>query len=49
MNFFIFDCLTLNIKLFTFKLFDVNFLFSKYHVSRKQKRTAVYGLMDVRP
>ena len=47
-NLFIFDCLTLNIKLFIFKLLDVNFLFSK-NVFRKQKRTAVYGLMDVRP
>ena len=46
---FIFNCLTLNIKLFIFKLFDVKFLFSENHVFRKQKRTAVYGLMDARP
>ena len=48
-NSFIFNCLTLNIKLFIFKLFDVKFLFSENHVFRKQKRTAVYGLMDARP
>ena len=39
-NSFIFNCLTLNIKLFIFKLFDVKFLFSENHVFRKQKRTA---------
>ena len=43
------NCLTLNIKLFIFKLPDVKFLFSVNHVFRKQKRTAVYGLMDARP
>ena len=43
-NSFIFNCLTLNIKLFIFKLFDVKFLFSENHVFRKQKRTAVYGV-----
>ena len=48
-NLFIFNCLTLNIKLFIFKLFDVTFLFSENHVFRKQKRTAVYGVMDVHP
>ena len=48
-NLFIFNCLTLNIKLFIFKLFDVKFLFSKNHVFRKQKRTAVYGVMDACP
>ena len=48
-NLFIFNCLTLNIKLFIFKLFDVTFLFSENHVFRKQKRTAVYGVMDARP
>ena len=48
-NLFIFNCLTLNIKLFIFKLFDVKFLFSENHVFRKQKRTAVYGVMDARP
>ena len=48
-NSFIFNCLTLNIKLFIFKLFDVKFLFSENHVFRKQKRTAVYGVMDARP
>ena len=46
---FIFNCLTLNIKLFIFKLLDVEFLFSENHAFRKQKRTAVYGLMDARP
>ena len=40
MNLFIFNCLTLNIKLFIFKLFDVKFLFSKNHVFCKQRRTA---------
>ena len=48
-NSFIFNCLTLNIKLFIFKLFDVKFLFSENHVFPKQKRTAVYGVMDARP
>ena len=48
-NSFIFNCLSLNIKLFIFKLFDVKFLFSENHVFRKQKRTAVYGVMDARP
>ena len=48
-NLFIFNCLTLNIKLFIFKLFDVKFLFSENHAFRKQKRTAVYGVMDARP
>ena len=38
-----FNFLTLKIKLFIFKLFDVKFLFSKNHVFRKQKRAAVYG------
>ena len=45
----IFNCLTLNIKLFIFKLFDVKFLFSENHVFCKQKRTALYGVMDTRP
>ena len=45
-NPFIFNCLTLNIKLFIFKLFDVKFLFSENHVFSKQTRTAVYGVMD---
>ena len=45
-NSFIFNCITLNMKLFIFKLFDVKFLFSENHVFRKQKRTAVYGVMD---
>ena len=48
-NLFIFNCLTLNIKLFIFKLFEVKFLFSENHVFRKQKRTAAYGRMDGRP
>ena len=50
MNLFIFNCLILTIKLFIFKLFDVKFLFSEnLHVFHEQKRTTVYGLMDVRP
>ena len=49
LNSFIFYCLILNIKLFIFKLFDVKFLFSENHVFPTQKRTAVYGVMDVRP
>ena len=48
-NSFIFNCLILNIKFFIFKLFDVKCLFSENHVFRKQKRTAVYGVMDTRP
>ena len=39
-NLFIFNCLTLNIKLLIFKLFDVKFLFSESHVFRKHNRTA---------
>ena len=48
-NSFIFHCLTLNIKLFIFKLFNVKFLFSENHAFRKQKRTVVYGVMNARP
>ena len=48
-NLFIFNCLTLNIKLFLFKLFDIIFLFSENHVFCKQKRTAVYEVMDAHP
>ena len=48
-NSLIFNCLTLSIKLFIFKLFDVKFLFSENHVLRRQERTAVYGVMDLRP
>ena len=48
-NLFILNCLTFDIKLFIFKFFNVKFLFSENHVFRKQKRTAVYGLMDARP
>ena len=48
-NLFIFNCVTLDIKLFIFKFFNVKFLFSENHVFRKQKRTAVYGVMDTRP
>ena len=48
-NSFIFNCLTLNKKLFFFKLFDVKFLFTENHVFHKQKRTVVYGVMDARP
>ena len=48
-NLFLFNCLALNIKLFIFKLFDVKFLFSENYVFRKQKRTAVYRVMDARP
>ena len=43
-HFFVFNCLTLNIKLLIFKLFDVKFLFSENHAFRKQKRTAVKEL-----
>ena len=46
LNSFMVNCLTLNIKLFIFKLFDVKFLFSENHVFRKQKRTAVFGVME---
>ena len=46
-NLFILNCLTLNIKLFIFKLFGVKYLCPKNHVFRKQNKTAVYGLMDV--
>ena len=45
-NSLIFNCLTSNIKFYIFELFDVKFLFSKNPVFRKQKRTAVYGVMD---
>ena len=48
-NSFIFNCLALNITLFIFKLFDVKFFSSENHFFRKQKRTAVYGVMDARP
>ena len=48
-NSFIFNCLTLNIKLFIFKVFEVKFLFSENHVFRKQKRKTVYGVMDACP
>ena len=48
-NSFIFNCLTLSIKLFIFKFFDVKFLLSENHVFHKQKRTAVYVVMDARP
>ena len=48
-NLFILNCLTWNIKLFIFKLFDVKYLFSKNHVCCKQKKMTVYGLMDARP
>ena len=48
-NSLIFNCLTLNIKLFIFKLSDVKFLFSENYVIRRQERTAVYGVMDLRP
>ena len=46
-NLFFFNGLTLNIKLFIFKLLDVKFLFSKNHVFCKQKQIAIYGVMDV--
>ena len=48
-NLFILSCLTLNIKLFIFKLFDIKFLFSKNRAFCKQSRTTVYGLFDPRP
>ena len=38
-NLLSFNCLTLNTKLFIFKLPDVKFLFSKNRVFYKQKRT----------
>ena len=41
-----FNSFTLNLKLFTLKLFDVKFLFSKNHIFWKHKRAAVYGLTD---
>ena len=43
-NLFIFNCLTLSIKLFIFKLFDIKFLFSENHVFRNQKRTVFMDL-----
>ena len=46
-NSFIF--LTLNIKIFIFKLFEVKFLFSENHVFRKKRRTDVDGVVDARP
>ena len=46
-NSFIF--LTLNIKIFVFKLFEVKFLFSENHVFRKKRRTDVDGVVDARP
>ena len=39
-NLFIFNCLTLNIKLFIFKMSDVKFLFSENHIFCQQKKTA---------
>ena len=48
-NLFIFNCVTLDIKLFIFKFFNVKSLFSENHVFRKQKITAVYGVMDTHP
>ena len=45
-NLFIFNCLALNIELFIFTFFDVNFFFSEKHVFCKQKRMAVYVLMN---
>ena len=36
-------------KIVLLQVFDVKFLFSQNHVFRKQKRTAVSGLMDARP
>ena len=41
--------INLFIKFFIFKLLDVKLLFSENHVFCKQKRTAVYGVMDERP
>ena len=49
MNSFIFNSLTLHIKLFIFKLVDVKFLSLENHVFRKQMRTAVCGVIDARP
>ena len=49
LNIYLFNCLTLNIKLLIFKLFGVKFLLSINHVFHKQKKTAIYKAMDVRP
>ena len=48
-NSLIFSCLTLNIKLFVFKLFDLKCLFLENHVYCKEKSMAVYGVMGTRP
>ena len=42
-NLFIFNCLTLNVNLSIFILFDIKLLFSENHIFRKQKRSAVFG------
>ena len=48
-NSFIFNCLTLNIKLFIFKLFDVKSLFSENHVFANRRERLVYEVMNARP
>ena len=48
MNLFIFSCLTLNIKLFIFKLFDVKFFVFQKSCLSQTEETAVNGIMDVR-
>ena len=48
-NSFIFHCLTLNIKLFIFKLFNVKFLFSEIMSLANRRERLVYGVMDARP
>ena len=48
MNFFIFNCLTLNIKLFIFKLFDVKFFVFQKSCLSQTEETAVNGIMDLR-
>ena len=48
-NLFIFNRLTLNIKLFIFKLFNVKFLFSEIMSLANRRERLVYGVMDARP
>ena len=48
-NLFIFNCLTLNIKLLIFKLFDVKFLFPKIMSFANRRKRLVYGVMDACP
>ena len=48
MNLFIFNCLTLTIKLFIFKLFDVKFFVFQKSCLSQTEETTVNGIMDVR-